>query len=118
MVVYLDEVTIYRQPSLARAYEARGAFQQLAERSHQSDTPTRIVGSMEHFSGRVVYLRASRIGVSQMVEFYQKLRHSYPDAECIYVVQDNWPVHDTPMCWRRCSRKALSTYELPHPTGL
>jgi DDE superfamily endonuclease len=98
VLVYLDEVTTYRQPSLARAYEAsgRGAVQPLAERSHQSDTPTRIIASLEHFSGQVVYLRASRIGVRQMVEFYQKLRQAYPDAECIYVVQDNWPVHVHP----------------------
>src|SRR5439155_16236595 len=78
------------------AYEEKGRYQPLAERSYHSDTLTRIVASMEHFSGQVVYLRASRIGLSQLVEFYQKLRHSYPDAECIYVVQDNWPVHVHP----------------------
>lgn len=31
-----------------------------------------------------------------MVEFYQRLRAAYPQAECIYVVQDNWPVHVHP----------------------
>src|SRR5438477_4182706 len=101
VVVYMDQVTTYRQPTLASAYEAKGRLANegvmpLAQRSHQSDTVTRIVASMEHFSGQVVYLRASRIGVAQMVEFYQKLRATYPDAECIYVVQDNWPVHVHP----------------------
>lgn len=96
VLVYMDQVTTYRQPTLARAYEQQGHMQPLAERSYHSDTLTRIVASLEHFTGRVVYLRASRIGVSQMVEFYQKLRQAYPDAECIYVVQDNWPVHVHP----------------------
>jgi transposase len=98
VLVYMDQVTTYRQPTLAQAYEAKGRIkhggvQPVAERSYQSDTLTRIVASLDHLSGRVVYLRASRTGINQMVEFYCKLRHSYPDAERIYVVQDNWPVH-------------------------
>lgn len=101
VLVYMDQVTTYRQPTLAAAYEAKGRIehggtQPLAERSYQSDTITRIVASLDHLSGRVVYLRASRTGINQMVEFYCKLRHSYPDAERIYVVQDNWPVHVHP----------------------
>lgn len=96
VLLYMDQVTTYRQPTLAQAYEHNGHVQPLAERSYNSDTLTRIVASLEHSSGKVVYLRASRIGISQMVEFYIKLRQAYPDAECIYVVQDNWPVHVHP----------------------
>jgi DDE superfamily endonuclease len=96
VLVYMDQVTTYRQPTLAPAYELKGHTQPLAERSYHSDTLTRIVASLEHSTGKVVYLRASRIGISQMVEFYQKLRQGYPDADCIYVVQDNWPVHVHP----------------------
>jgi transposase len=96
VLVYMDEVTTYRQPTLAPAYEQQGQVQPLAQRSYHSDTLTRIVASLEHSSGRVVYLRASKVGVSQLVEFYLKLRRSYPGAERIYVVQDNWPVHVHP----------------------
>lgn len=85
-----------RQPTLARAYEEKGAHQPLAERSYKSDTITRIVASLDHMPGKVVYVRASRIGISQLVEFYIKLRIAYPQAERIYVVQDNWPVHVHP----------------------
>jgi transposase len=100
-LVYMDQVTTYRQPTLSYAYETKGRVehggtQPLAERSHQADTITRIVASLDHFTGRVVYLRASRTGISQMVEFYCKLRNAYPDVERIYVVQDNWPVHAHP----------------------
>ena len=35
--LYLDEVTYTRQPTLDRAYEARGHHQALAHRSHKSD---------------------------------------------------------------------------------
>ena len=31
-----------------------------------------------------------------LVAFYQALCRAYPDAERIYVIQDNWPVHTHP----------------------
>jgi len=93
---YLDEVTIYRQPTLAHAWEEKGQSQAKAERSHQADTLTRIVAALNHQTGQVVYLRSTRIGVAQLVEFYQKLRKIYPQAKSLYVVQDNWPVHFHP----------------------
>jgi transposase len=94
--VYVDEVTIYRQPTLAQSWEATGRMQPLARYSHRRNTLTRVVGSLDAMSGRVVYLRASKIGVHQLVEFYQRVRAAYPEAERIYVVLDNWPVHVHP----------------------
>lgn len=96
VLLYLDEVTFYRQPSLANAYEAKGSSQALAERSHQSDTPTRVLASLDHHTGQVVYLRASKIKLARLVEFYQQLVAAYPEAKKLYVVQDNWPLHFHP----------------------
>ncbi len=103
VVVYMDQVTTYRQPTLANAYAAKGRLANegvvpLAQRSHQSDTVTRIVASLEHLRGQVLYLRASRIGVAQMVEFYRAVRAAYPDAERIYVVQTTSRCMFTPIC--------------------
>jgi transposase len=94
--VYIDEVTIYRQPTLAQSWEASGPAQPHAEYSHRRNTLTRVVGSLNAADGRVVYLRASKIGVNQLVEFYQRVRAAYPQAERIYGVLDNWPVHVHP----------------------
>lgn len=94
--VYVDEVTLYRQPTLAQAWAAAGPEQAQAERSHRSDTKTRVIASLDPTDGRVVYLRASKIGVNQLVEFLTKLRAAYPGAERIYVIWDNWPVHVHP----------------------
>lgn len=97
VTLYLDELTYYRQPSLAKAYEARGRTQQpLAERSHRANTPTRVVATLDAVDGRVIYLQASRIGVRELVSLYQKVRATYPQAPRIYVVQDNWLVHSHP----------------------
>lgn len=92
-LVYLDEVTAYRQPTLARGWEQLGQ-QLLAERSYHSDTKTRVVATLDLVSGRVINRRRSKIGVLDLVGFYRdQLCPAYEGAERIYVVLDNWPVH-------------------------
>jgi len=92
----LDELTYYRQPTLARAWAARGPGLPRAERSHRSNTATRIIGALDATTGRVHYRQASAIGVGQLVALSRDLAAAYPDARRLYVVQDNWPVHYHP----------------------
>ncbi len=95
-LVYLDEVTYYRQPTLANAWEEFGR-QALAERSYRSNTATRVVATLDPISGQVVSRQRSKIGILDLVGFYRDdLRKAYPQAERIYAVQDNWPVHYHP----------------------
>lgn len=94
--VYVDEGTIYRQPSLAQSWEAAGPAHPRARYSHRGNTPTRVMGSLDPENGRGVYLRARKIGVNQLVDFWVRLRAAYPAAERIYAVLDNWPVHVHP----------------------
>ena len=98
VVVYLDEVTIEQQPTLAATYAAQdqGQSQPRARLGHSSNTLTRVVATLEHGTGRVVYRRASKITLATLVQFFQDLRAAYPHAERIYVVMDNWPVHIHP----------------------
>jgi hypothetical protein len=96
VVVYLDEVTIERQPTLANDYAEQGREQPRAERSHSADTLTRVVAVLNAQTARVTFRRASKITLATLVQFYQDLHAAYPDAERIYVVQDNWPVHTHP----------------------
>jgi hypothetical protein len=44
----------------------------------------------------VVYLLRSKITLAALREFYQQLEHTFPQAETIYVVQGNWPIHYHP----------------------
>lgn len=96
ILVYQDEVTIYRQPTISFAYALRGADEPLAERSHQANTITRYAATLDHCTGQVIFRRASHIGVKELVKLYQDLCRAYPGARVIYVVQDNWPVHVHP----------------------
>ena len=97
VLVYLDEFTYYRQPTLANAWEERGPYQALAERSYRSNTTTRVVGALDLLEARTGYWRRSKIGIAELVGFYRdELCAAYPKAERIYAVQDNWPVHFHP----------------------
>jgi transposase len=97
VVVYQDEVTISRQPTASCAYRPRGhEHRPTAERSHHSNTITRIAAALDHRTGRVVYHRAARMSVDQPVKFYRLIRQAYPSARRIYLIQDNWPVHVHP----------------------
>ena len=53
--LYLDEVSYYRQPSLARDYEAMRIAQPLARYSHQANTRFRGIGALNALTGQVTY---------------------------------------------------------------
>ena len=96
VLVYLDELTFYRQPTVAQAWAAQGRDQAKAERSYHTDHHSRIVGALNLMTGQLTYLQRSKITAATLVQLYRKLRQVYPDAECIYVVLDNWAVHFHP----------------------
>lgn len=91
--LYLDELSYYRQPTVARAYAAKGPHQALARRSHTSNTRGRAIAVLNALTGQVNYLQRSRISRLAINNFWVDVRAAYPQAELIYVVVDNWPVH-------------------------
>lgn len=97
IAVYLDEVTVERQPTVAHAYAPTGSSARArAARGPKSNTVTRILGALNALTGSVFHRRAGKITVGFLVAFYQALCRAYPDAERIDVIQDNWPVHTHP----------------------
>lgn len=96
ILLFQDEVTYYRQPTVGYSYERAGRPQPLAELAYRANTPTRVVATLNFLTGQVSSLQASRIGVQQLVRFYEALAQQYPGARRIYLVQDNWPVHFHP----------------------
>lgn len=96
-LLYLDEVSYFRQPKVSQAYEKRGdRYQALARRSYRSDTKTRVVGALDAIDGRVIYRQGSAINTEELVKLYIMIREIYHQADRIYVAQDNWPVHFHP----------------------
>ena len=89
---YADQLTYYRQPSLAPAYEVVGPTQPLARRSHAKNTAYRVMATLNALSGQVTYDQRSHTDLASLAAFWYTLRDAYPQAETIYVTVDNWPV--------------------------
>jgi hypothetical protein len=96
VALFQDELTYYRQPTLAWAYAERGQQAPYAERSHQTNTATRVTAVLNPLTGQVDDWQGSRISTARLVSFYQQVRKAYPEAERLYLIQDNWPVHFHP----------------------
>lgn len=90
--LFEDEFTFYRQPSLACAYEAIGKQQPRAELGWRSNLTWRIAAGMNGYTGQVTYIQGFHIGIRQLLQLYQQIVVAYPQAELIYITQDNWPV--------------------------
>lgn len=96
VALYADEFTFYRQPSLSQAWEQSGRQQPRAELGHRSNLVARVAGVVNAFTGQVEYMIKGKMGLSQLVRFYQQIREAYPDAQRIYLLEDNWPIHFHP----------------------
>jgi len=95
-LLYQDEFTIYRQPTIARDYEQMGKFQPLARRGYGSNTELRGIGALNAITGQVTYHQTSKANIRQLTVFYDMVTQDYPQLDTIYMVQDNSPVHFHP----------------------
>ncbi len=113
VILFLDELTYYRQPSKAPAYHPQGKTQPLAVQVAGYNTKTRLVAALNGLTGRVTYMQRSKIGKEALAAFYAQVRAAYPDAKKIYVVQDNWPVHMLPEVLQALQAHRLTPLFLP-----
>jgi transposase len=113
VMLFQDELTYYRQPSKARAWHGRGQSQPLARQAPRANTKTRLAGVLNAITGQVHYLQRSKIGNDALVEFYTQIQTAYPEAEVIYLVQDNWPVHKTETVLTAATENNLQLLFLP-----
>lgn len=91
-----DELSFYRQPSLAYAYECMGQCQPLAKLGLKSNSVWRVAGLLNAWSGQVLYEQDSHIGIPKLVKLYQQAVAAYPEAAPLFIAEDNWPVHAHP----------------------
>ena len=96
VLVYLDKFAFERQPSLSVAYAAQGSKTPLAYWSYRTNTQCRGLGALNAVTGQLTYRQQTKVTLQVLSTFYATLRATYPQAETIYVVQDNWPVHVHP----------------------
>ena len=95
-VLFLDELSYYRQPTISRGYESVGEYQPLGRRSYRSDTCHRVIATLDALTGRVIYLQRAHLKLNVIVDFFLKVVEAYSGYETLYIVLDNWPVHFHP----------------------
>jgi hypothetical protein len=64
-----------------------------AERQKSNNGLWRIVGSLNAWTGQVLYLDNYIIGRKKIIEMYRRIAQAYRHAKKIFVVQDNWSIH-------------------------
>ncbi len=113
VLLFSDELTFYRRPSLAHTYHRQGKTQPLAHEVPGYNTQTRLVATLDGYSGRVLYQQARQIGQQELIRFYAAVRQAYPQARRIYLAQDNWPVHRLPDVLTAAATQGLSPLFFP-----
>ena len=56
----------------------------------------RVAGCLNATTGAVHARRAEETGRSVLIDLYREVADCYSEAQVIYMVQDNWPVHYHP----------------------
>jgi hypothetical protein len=95
-VLYEDEVTYYRRPTVAQGYAVSGQDAPRADQGQGNTTQRRIAACVDVQTGQLFTWQRAHFNVSTLLRCYQEVEHAYPDAHRLYLVQDNWPVHFHP----------------------
>jgi hypothetical protein len=90
VALFLDEFGYYRWPDPSRNWGASVAGRE------GNNTQWRTVGAVNALTGQLHYLDNYIIGKRQLVRFYGQVAQAYPQAECVYLIQDNWNIHSDP----------------------
>jgi hypothetical protein len=110
VALFVDELSYTRWPEpssnwCAEAPEPRP----LADRKQSRDQRYRVVGPFHATSGQVHVHQDSHIDREVFSRFARRLDHAYAQAETIYLIWDNWPVHHA---------GTLATSTRDHPADL
>jgi transposase len=96
-LLFLDEMGYYRWPIETQVWWATAPVEPaMAIRGGGNNTQWRIVGALNVLTGQVNYLDNYIVGRKQLIEMYRQIANIYSHARRIWVVQDNWSIHQHP----------------------
>jgi len=111
VVIWGDEVSIYRQPTLADHSFPMGE-EPTADLSHQSNTRFRVCGGLAAGTGAVTFVTGKKTGITKLRQFLVALRERYAD-QTLTLVWDNWPIHRHPDVLAQASELGIHILWLP-----
>ena len=93
IVLYQDEFGFHRHPTIAKDWAETGTKQPLARQSHRSQATCYGIGALNPHTGDVIYQQVESCTVVALHTFYTQICQRYPNAERIYLIQDNRAIH-------------------------
>ena len=96
VALFEDEATFYRQPSQGWLWSYRGRRQPKMHYSHHSNTRMRVVGFLNGCNRAVHSMDMPKVSARNLAQCIKKVPQLYPDARKIFLIWDNWPVHEHP----------------------
>jgi transposase len=96
VLLYQDELTYYRCPSVAGTYAQRGADEPRAAQGSGYNSSRRIAGCLDALTGRLLCWQRSAFDHATFLRYLRAVQESYPQAEQLFIGLDNWPVHFQP----------------------
>lgn len=91
VLLYADEFSLYRHPTLAACYSPVGQ-EPTARLSLRANRYHRYSGALNHQTGQVSWCDARAMRVPVLCAFLEQLRLDYP-RQTVFLAWDNWPVH-------------------------
>jgi len=94
-VLFADQFTYYNHAEVNRGYAAK-YNQPKAQRAIGGARQRRIAACMNCFTGQVTYIQRQKTTIPALVKLYKDVVEVYKQAQTIYIILDNWPVHYHP----------------------
>ena len=96
-LVFLDEMGYYRWPDAAAVWSPSAPQPPTrTEPAGANNKQWRVIGALNALTGQVDYLENYVVGRRQVIQFYRQLDQRYGQVARLYVVQDNWSIHQHP----------------------
>lgn len=113
VLLYADEFTYYRRPTVAQGYAVRASDAPRAVQGWGSNTRRRIAALLDAMTGAVLFEHRSRCGRAALIALFRQAQTAYPEAERIFIVLDNWSVHFHPDVLAAVQHSPLELVRLP-----
>ncbi len=112
VLLFQDELTYLRRAVIQPTWQTRGRTRRHRHKTG-NNTQARIGAVLNALTGQVLFLQRSKVGKEELAKLYALVRQAYPQAERIYLVQDNWPVHYSPTVLAAAREHDLTLLFLP-----
>jgi transposase len=113
VLLYADEFTYYRRPSVAQGYALRASDAPRAVQGWGSNTRRRIAALLDARTGAVLFEHRSRCGREALIALFRQAQQTYPEADRIFIVLDNWSVHFHPDVLAALQNSPIELVRLP-----